>query len=220
METEIRYYYSLESEEKIINFLKKIKELKYEGKYYEETLQYNHPMKKYDFYSLDIDGRFRIRKTIGDKESRAMITWKRRLKDNKLKNIHQEEEVEVNINIEEYDNLTFLIENILHLKLVESYERYRSVFSDKEVEIVVDRFPFGIALEIESKDQSKPINVIEKWINKLGLNIKDSYKLSWDDKYQELCKKQNKKINNIVTFSKDMPKEKKEFKNELHDKEE
>ena len=34
METEIRFYYSLESEEKIINKLKKIKELEYDDKYY------------------------------------------------------------------------------------------------------------------------------------------------------------------------------------------
>ena len=39
----------------------------------------------------------------------------------------------------------------------------------------------------------------------LGLNIDDAYPLSWDDKYLELCKEQNKKVESIVTFDKDMP---------------
>ncbi len=43
------------------------------------------------------------------------------------------------------------------------------------------------------------------YASKLKLNIKDSYRLSWDDKYVELCKEQNKEIYNEVTFDKDMP---------------
>ena len=82
METEIRFYYSIESEDAVINYLKKFKELDFEGRFYECTDQYNHPMKKYDFYGKKIDGRFRVRKTIGDNISKCMITWKRRLKDN------------------------------------------------------------------------------------------------------------------------------------------
>ena len=34
---------------------------------------------------------------------------------------------------------------------------------------------------------------------------KDSYRLSWDDKYEELCKKQNIKQYNIVDKEKEMP---------------
>ena len=64
METEVRFYYSSDSKDKIIEYLKKYKELVYKGRFYEKTDQYNHPMKKYDFYSLEIDGRFRIRRTV------------------------------------------------------------------------------------------------------------------------------------------------------------
>lgn len=39
----------------------------------------------------------------------------------------------------------------------------------------------------------------------LGLRIEDSYKLSWDDKYSELCKGQGKTIYSDVLFDKDMP---------------
>ena len=83
METEVRFYYSSDSKDKIIEYLKKYKELVYKGRFYEKTDQYNHPMKKYDFYSLEIDGRFRIRRTVKDDYAKCMVTWKRRLKDNK-----------------------------------------------------------------------------------------------------------------------------------------
>ena len=70
----------------------------------------------------------------------------------------------------------------------------------------MDEYPFGIALEIENKNNEKDgIKVVDEWIKKIGLNIDDAYPLSWDDKYLELCKEQNKKVESIVTFDKDMP---------------
>ena len=212
METEIRYYYSKNSKNKIIEYLKKYEDLNYQGRYYECTDQYNHPMKKYDFYSKEIDGRFRVRKTTNDNISKCMITWKRRLKNNVEQLIHQEEEIEIQINPNEYNNLCLLLENILHLKLVESYERYRSIFSNDDIEIVVDEYPFGICIELENKSKTKDATeVIRTWLKKLKFDINEAYRLSWDDKYSELCKEQNKKIENIVRFDKDMPKINKEF---------
>ena len=207
METEIRFYYSLESKEKLINYFKSFKELNFKGKFYECTDQYNHPMKEYNFYSKKIDGRFRVRKTIGDNISKCMITWKRRLKDNVNELIHREEEIEVSIDIEEYDNLCLLLENVLHLDMIESYERYRSIFSNDDIELVIDEYPFGLCVEIENKSNNKnPEEVINYWLDKFKLNINDAYRLSWDDKYAELCNEQNKKIETIVRFNKDMPK--------------
>ena len=206
METEIRFYYSTSSKEDILKYLEQFKELKFNGRFYECTDQYNHPMKKYDFYSKDIDGRFRVRKTVGDDTSKCMITWKRRLKDNVEELIHKEEEIEVTINSSEYDNLCLLLDRVLHLTMVESYERYRSVFCNEDIEIVVDEYPFGICVEIENKSKVKDAeSVVKEWIKKLKFNINDAYRLSWDDKYAELCKQQHKKVENIVRFNKDMP---------------
>ncbi len=205
METEVRFYFSLDSEEKIINELKKIDELNFDDRYYEKTDQYNHPMKEYDFYSNEIDGRFRVRKTENDKKTKCMISWKRRI-DNKMDKVHQEEEVELSIKPEEYTNLVFLLENVLHLELVESYERYRSNFYNDDVEIAVDKYPFGVALEIENKSKDKDsIKIVTDWVNKIGLNIDDAYNLSWDDKYLELCKEQNIEPKSIVNFNQEMP---------------
>ena len=207
METEVRFYYSLDSKEDIINYLKGFKELNYNGRFYECTDQYNHPMKEFDFYSKEIDGRFRVRKTIGENFSKCMITWKRRLKNNVKELIHKEEEVEITIKPKEYDDLCFLLENVLHLSIVESYERYRSIFLNEDVEIALDEYPFGLCVEIENKSKDKDAElVIKEWINKLNLNINEAYRLSWDDKYKELCEEQEKKIERTVRFNKDMPK--------------
>ena len=206
METEVRFYYSSDSEDKIICLLKENSELIFDDRYYEKTDQYNHPMSEFDFYDKKIDGRFRVRKTESDKVSKCMITWKRRL-DNKQSLIHQEEEIEVAINSGDYNNLIQLLTEVLHLKLIESYERYRNRFYNDDVEIVVDCYPFGIALEIENRSKDKDgISVVENWVKKLNLNIEEAYSLSWDDKYEELCREQNKKIESVVTFDKDMPK--------------
>ena len=212
METEIRFYYSEDSKDDILNYLKNFNELEYKGRFYECTDQYNHPMKQYDFYNIEIDGRFRVRKTIGDTTSKSMITWKRRLKDNVKEIIHKEEEIEIEINPDDYNNLCLLLNNVLHLNIVESYERYRSIFRNEDIEVVVDEYPFGLCIEIESKSKKKNAEeVIKKWVDKLKFNINDAYRLSWDDKYAELCNEQNKRIEKIVRFDKDMPKVKNRF---------
>ena len=204
MEYEIRFYYPSKEYQTKLEELKRIKSLNYGGKKHEITSQYDHPSKEYSFYTKEVDGRFRIRKTEGQDDSKCMISWKRRLKEES--NINKEEEVELSINPNEYENLMFLIKNVLHLKLIESYERYRTVFYNEDVEIVLDEYPFGLALEIESKSKDKdPEKVIDKYVKLLYLDYKESYKLSWDDKYEELCKEQNKEKYNEVTFDKDMP---------------
>ncbi len=204
MEYEIRFYYPSKEYNKKLEQLRKIKDLNYNGRKHEITSQFDHPNKEYSFYTKEVDGRFRIRKTEGQNDNKCMISWKRRLKENSI--INKEEEVELSINHNEYANLMFIVNNVLHLKLIESYERYRTVFQNEDVEIVLDEYPFGLALEIESKSKNKePEEVIDKYVKLLDLDYKDSYKLSWDDKYEELCKKQNKKKYNEVTFNKDMP---------------
>ena len=112
------------SKGKILNKLNTFTELNYQGTFYEKTDQYNHPMKEYDFYSKEIDGRFRVRKTSSSEISKCMITWKRRLPSTTKELIHTEEEVEVSIDPSEYDNLIHLLQNVIHLNLVESYTEW------------------------------------------------------------------------------------------------
>lgn len=70
----------------------------------------------------------------------------------------------------------------------------------------MDVYPFALAIEIENKSLDKdPKTVILYYLQKLGLSLEDSYKLSWDDKYEELCVEQNIEKYNIVEFGKKMP---------------
>lgn len=207
MEYEVRFYFSTEKLEEIINKLKSIQGLSFENKCYEKTAQFDHPCDKMSFYTKEIDGRFRVRITKNDIMSKCKISWKRRLPTTRDKAVNEEEEVELNINYNEYDNLMFLIENVLKMKPIESYERYRTTFINDEVEIAVDEYPFGVALEIESKsNQGDPQDIVKKWVEILELDISKAYRLSWDDKYSELCKNQNVKRYNHVTFDLPMPK--------------
>ena len=173
---------------------------------YEKTVQFNHCDPKYDFYSKEIDGRFRVRISSNDKETKCKLSWERRLNDTTTTNVNKEEEKEVKINKEDIDNFMFIVSNVMHFNIVESYERYRTIFENKDVEISVDEYPFGVALEIENKSQTKkPEEVITGWVDRLGLSFDDSYRLSWDDKYLELCKEQDIESYSEVTFDKPMP---------------
>lgn len=207
MEYEVRYYFPTEKLESIIEKLKNIQDLNMKSRCYEKTSQFDHPNDEMSFYSKEIDGRFRIRVTKNDETAKCKISWKRRIPDTKATDVNKEVEVEVRVQYDDYDNLMFLINNVLKMKDVESYERYRTIFVNDEVEISVDEYPFGIALEVENKSSSKdPNEVVRKWVEILELDINKSYRLSWDDKYSELCKSQNIKQYSHVTFDLPMPK--------------
>lgn len=62
-----------------------------------------------------------------------------------------------------------------------------------------------MALEIEAKDGNLAFDTINRYMNLLGLNYSEAYRLSWDDKYLELCKEQNVECYKYVTFDKPMP---------------
>lgn len=206
MEYEVRFYYPSSEVNNLLDKLSELKELEKKPRTYEKTVQYNHSDPRYDFYSKEIDGRFRLRLSKNIEESKCKLSWKRRLPNTTENLVNKEEEKEVRISYEDVDNFIFIIENVMYFKVVDSYERYRTIFTNEDVEISIDEYPFGIALEIENKSSTKnPEEVVMNYVSKLKLNIKDSYRLSWDDKYVELCKEQNKEIYNEVTFDKDMP---------------
>ena len=159
-----------------------------------------------DFYSKEIDGRYRIRITKGENVSKCMLSWKRRLPDTKEGLINKEEEIECNIDPNDYENFIYLTENILKMKRVESYERYRTNYVNDNIIISVDEYPFGIALEIEAKTSTNQESIIDEYMKLLDLNYEDSFRLSWDDKYEELCKEQNiTQVNDVLFSCTDMP---------------
>lgn len=120
-----------------------------------KTIQYNHSDEKFNFYSKEIDGRFKLRISENDNETKCKLSWKRRLKDTTETEVNKEEEKEVRINPNDIDIFLFIISNVMHFTAVESYERYRTVFKNDEVEISVDKYPFGICVEVKNKSTTK-----------------------------------------------------------------
>ena len=206
IETETRVLFELKDEKSILDKLNRIVDLSYKGKFYEKTLQYNHPNDNIDFYSKEIDARFRVRITKNNNYEKCMISYKRRGENFFNEQINSEEEVEVEIKYSDFDNLSYILTNVLKMKFIESYERYRYVYFNDDVEIDVDIYPFMIAVEIENKSSNKDSKaVVLYYLEKLDFSTNDIYQLSWDDKYEELCKAQKIKINNVVEFNKRMP---------------
>ena len=207
MEYEVRFYYSYDNLDDILKNLEKERELEKQPRTYEKTIQYNHCDSKYDFYSKEVDGRFRLRISKNEVDTKCKLSWKRRLKNTTETNVNKEEEKEVRINSEDIDNFIYIIENVMHFGIVESYERYRNSFENEEIEISVDEYPFGVCVEVENKSTTRnPEEVVKEWTSKVGLDINKSYRLSWDDKYKELCEEQNIERYSEVTFNKPMPK--------------
>ena len=60
-----------------------------------------------------------------------------------------------------------------------------------------------LKLKIKVKNAEE---VIKDWVSKLNFDLNKAYRLSWDDKYNELCKLQNIPISNVVRFNANMPK--------------
>ena len=206
MEYEVRYYYNTSELDNLINMLSKFNDLKKGLRTYEKTIQFNHSDSRYDFYSKEIDGRFRFRISVNDEVKKCKLSWKRRLPSTIDNDVNKEEEKEVSIPYEDLDNFLFIVNNVMHFTVKESYERYRTVFINDDIEISVDEYPFGVALEIENKSVSKnPEDTVREWVNKIGLDINNSYRLSWDDKYKELCESQNIEMYSEVSFDKIMP---------------
>ena len=206
MEYEVRYYYPISKMKEIEEILSKFKELKKSLRTYEKTIQFNHCDERYNFYSKEIDGRFRFRISSNEEETKSKLSWKRRLKDTTMDDVNKEEEKEVNIEKDEVDNFLYIVSNVMKFPVVESYERYRTTYSNEDIEISIDEYPFGLALEIENKSTDKdPMEVVADWTKKMNLDINNSYRLSWDDKYKELCNEQGKEVVSEVAFDKDMP---------------
>ena len=206
MEYEVRFYFYVSEKEKLLNKFSSIKGLNKSNRKYEKTIQYNHCDSRYDFYSKEIDGRFRIRISKEPDNTECKLSWKQRIKDYDTSIVNQEIEKEIHIKEDEIEDFQYIVQNVMHFNLVESYERYRTTFSNDDIEIALDEYPFGIAVEIENKSKMlNPEENVLKYVKRVGLDISKRYCLSWDDKYAKLCQEQNIPIYKEVTFDKEMP---------------
>ena len=116
MEYEVRFYYESEELKKILENLRKERDLKEQPRTYEKTIQYNHSDERFDFYSKEIDGRFRLRISANANDKKCKLSWKRRLKNTTETEVNKEEEKEVRINPDDIDNFLFIVSNVMHFR--------------------------------------------------------------------------------------------------------
>ena len=211
MEYKVRYFYNKSEYEKIIDRLKEIPQIHSNLKTYEYVTHYNHCNKEYDFYDEKVDGIFGLKISRNELSSKSKLSWSQKIKNdegivtNTLKK-------EVRFNSEDLDEFMYIIENIMHFKKIESYERYRVIFENNDVEVDVDEYPFGICIKIESKSiNEKSEESLKYWTNIIGLDYEKGYKRYWSYKYQELCEEQKISCSNEVVFGKNMPQIKNKF---------
>jgi len=196
-ELEIKFLLNTKQAAALRNNILKIKNISYEGRFYEKTMMFDNQEKTMD----KDDARLRVRQISDPKDSKNYtieFSYKRRIKADG--GIKKEEEIETSFKTDIDSFLQILSK--MGYQLVSSYERYRETYILNGVKITLDEFPFGYILEIEGDNSG--IHQICKLLN---LKMKKSYPLSCDDAYVDLCKKNHIKPKDHILFDDlEMPK--------------
>lgn len=208
IERELKYYLPFSEEN---NLVSKLSKFKYVYKKHELTLNYDNPNPSFSFYDKKIDGRLRLRimhYLDGDNKGKieGLFSWKQRIPEHSLSKIRHEKEIECLVYGQETEDLRAILQDVLRCPLISSYERERSHYHVDNIDVTLDKFPFGLMLELEFKDLKGGRAELENILKEIGLNFDDASNLSCDDMYKYLCKKNNKAVQDNILFDDgDMP---------------
>jgi GTP cyclohydrolase II len=196
-ELEIKFLFNEKQTKLLKEKILAIPDTFYRGKNYEKTTMFDTP----DGLLAKEDARLRIRQISREKDSddqKIEFSYKRRIKA--TGGIKKEEEIESEFQTDIL-NLTAILKRMNYAP-ISSYERFRETYwHGNSLKITLDEFPFGYILEIEG--EKKEIQMFCKWLN---LKQSQSYALSCDDAYVDLCKKAHIVPKDHILFSdKDMP---------------
>jgi len=210
MEYEVRYFFSNNSFGKLKKTL--LSKYKFIFSAYELTIMYDNPNPILTFYSPEIDGRLRFRSSqvIADgvfgkppsntPQSSCLLTWKRRLPDGKKDSIRKEEEIEYEIAAKNAKSAKQILEEILQCPRISSYERIRHNFDSQFASITLDQFPYGLMLEFEAKPKTTEKQLLDE-VASCKLDPEESSKMSCDDQYFSLCKRDGIKPKSDILFN-------------------
>lgn len=213
MEQEVRYFFSKQQLEDVKKMLSRYRFLYITD---ELTIMYDNSNQQYSFYDKSVDGRLRLRtcrsiasskfgKAIHKYPSSCLLSWKKRLPQHADSSIRKEEEIECNIAWEEAMNMQYILTDVLKCPRVSSYERIRNNFDSKAVKITCDQFPYGLMLEFELKEGFNAKCLLQE-VGRCNLLINEASKLSCDDMYVTLCKRDLIEPKNDILFNdKNMP---------------
>ena len=149
---------------------------------YEKNVLYDNPQNLMQIS----DGRIRLRQT-GDKTE---FCYKKPIKDDS----GIKKEIEHQVNTSSFA-ITETILKMIEFKPNYAYERFRTKYTNGEVEIVLDEFPFANFVEIEGAED-KILAVGER----LGLDFKDNINDSCDNLFASWRKEQGLEPTNMMTF--------------------
>ena len=202
IEREIKYFFPLSELEKLRSDLEVFD---YIHTTHELTLMFDNPNPVFSFYDKKVDGRLRLRITkhldgADAGKITGLLSWKQRIPDHALSNIRHEYEVECRIPSDDVENMKIILRDILKCSLVSSYERERSVYHTDGLEITLDKFPFGLMLEIEFEDETIDPSLMGDALEKLLLKEEESSRFSCDDMYKHLCTMQGRQIKDHMLF--------------------
>jgi len=163
------------------NFIRKIlkrKGMHFIGKAFEKTFRFDTTDK-----NLEQRGQF-LRVRTGFKN---VITFKRKIKNEEFK-----EREEVELEISDAEKMKMILENLGFTKIL-IMEKYREKWRSDDIEIVIDRLPMGMFIEIEGEEK-----VIKETVKTLGFDFKDRITGTYWDLWREFSKKENIKNENII----------------------
>jgi len=197
VELEIKFLFNPTRASLIRKKILKIKNISYEGRFYEKITMLDNA----DQAMNKEDARLRVKEIKNEQNSRDTrieFSYKRRLQA--TGGIKKEEEIEISF-VADADSFLKIL-NKMGYEVTTSYERYREIYILKESKITLDEFPFGYILEIEGEEKE-----IKKICRLLNLKISDSYALSCDDVYVDLCKREKIQPKDHILFNDlEMPK--------------
>jgi adenylate cyclase class 2 len=148
------------------------------GKAFEKTFRFDTADK-----NLEQRGQF-LRVRTGFKN---VITFKRKIKNEEFK-----EREEVELEISDAEKMKMILENLGFTKIL-IMEKYREKWRSDDIEIVIDRLPMGMFIEIEGEEK-----VIKEMVKTLGFDFKDRITGTYWDLWREFSKKENIKNENII----------------------
>lgn len=191
-ELEIKFLFNQKQAKLLKEKILSIPDTFYHGKKYEKTTMYDTP----DRFLDREDARLRVRQISQEKDSddvKVEFSYKRRIQASG--GIKKEEEIEEKFQADVL-NFTAILRKMNYIP-ISSYERFRETYwHGDSLKITLDEFPFGYILEIEG--EKKEIKMFCKW---LKLKQSQSYALSCDDVYVDLCKKEGITPKEYILFN-------------------
>jgi len=143
------------------------------------------------------DARLRLRTKISDLDGQTKnfeFTYKKRIGiENGIK-----KETELNFDFSSVQRSENLIEifKVVGLAEKDCYERIRKTFSNNEIQLTIDQFPFGYIAELEGDEEK-----VLQYESLLDMGNLIQYGKSCDDVYAELCKIKGVLPKNVILFN-------------------